>query len=121
MCSMNALITLYLFGNVMNIHLIIIERKYGAIDDDDSTCQGYYIIRFSSSSFMLQAELNIDVQVFSSGEIIYEGTYYLPININSHYYVFPEKYTIVSLRKIINDIANVMCYYLNGVVPSSLI
>ena len=33
-------------GNAMNISLIIIEGNYFAIDDDDSKCNGYYIIRF---------------------------------------------------------------------------
>ena len=33
-------------GNVMNISLIIMEGNYGAIDADDSTRDGYYIIRF---------------------------------------------------------------------------
>ena len=28
----------------MNIYLIIVEGKYVAIDADDSTCHGYYII-----------------------------------------------------------------------------
>ena len=34
-------------GNVMNIILIIIELNYNEIDADGSTCNGYYIIRFS--------------------------------------------------------------------------
>ena len=34
-------------GNVINMYLINMERKYGAIDTDDSSCHGYYIIKFS--------------------------------------------------------------------------
>ena len=32
-------------GNVMNMYLIIMEGKYGAIDYDDSSCHSYYIIK----------------------------------------------------------------------------
>ena len=64
------------------------EEKYGAIDTDDSSCHGYYIIKFYSSPYTLQSDLSIDGQVISSGEMICEGTYFSPININSHYYVY---------------------------------
>ena len=75
-------------GNVMNMSLIVTEVKYGAIDNDDSSCHGYYIIKFYSSPYTHQADLSIDGQVISSGKIVCEGTYFFPININSHYYVF---------------------------------
>ena len=103
--------------------LIIIERNYGAIDADYSTYHGYYIIIFSSSLYNLQVDLNIDVQVTSSGEMVCEGTYYFPINRNSHYYVSPKNKsnnTILSPRKIINVNVNIICYDSNDVVPSSL-
>ena len=32
--------------NVMNMYLIIMEVKYGAIDNDDSSCHVYYTIKF---------------------------------------------------------------------------
>ena len=41
-------------GNMMNMYLIIMEVKYGAIDTDDSSCHGYYIIKFSSSPYNLK-------------------------------------------------------------------
>ena len=31
-------------GNVMNMSLIITKGNYGAIDADNSSCNGYYII-----------------------------------------------------------------------------
>ena len=34
-------------GNVMNMSLIIMEEKYGDIDTNDSSCHGYYIVKFS--------------------------------------------------------------------------
>ena len=65
--------------------LVVIEGKYGAIDSDDSSCRGYYIIKFSSTPYNLQADLSIYGHVISSGEILCEVTYFFPININYHY------------------------------------
>ena len=49
-------------GNVMNMFYIILEGKYGAIDTDDSSCHGYYIMKFYSYPYTLQADLSIDGQ-----------------------------------------------------------
>ena len=110
-------------GNVMNMSLIIMEVKYGAIDTDDYSCRGYYIIKFYSYPYTLQADLSIDDKVISSGVIVCEGTYLFPININSHYYVLQETKSInavVYLRTIINGNANVIFYYSKDVVPLCL-
>ena len=96
------------------------EGKYGAIDEDDSSCHGYYIIKFSSSPYSLQTDLRIDVQVISSGEMVYEGNYFFPININYQYYVLQKNKsinTIVSLRKTINANGNVIYYDLKDFLP----
>ena len=61
--------------NLMNTYLIIMEGDYVAIDADDYTCHGYYIIIFYSSPYILQADFSVDVQVISSGEMVCEGTY----------------------------------------------
>ena len=74
----------------MNMYLIIIEGKYGTIDTDDSSCQGYYITKVSSSPYTLQEDLSIDGHVISSSEIVCEVTYFFQININSHYYVLQK-------------------------------
>ena len=110
-------------GNVMNMSLIIMEENYGAIYDDDSSCHGYYIIKISSSPYTLQSDLRIYVQIISSGEMVWEGTYFFPININSHHYVLQKtKYIniIVSLRKMINGNVNIVCYGLKDVLPPCL-
>ena len=70
------------------------EEKYGAIDTDNYPCHGYYIIKFYSSPYTLQYELSIDGRVISSGEIVREGNYFFPININSHYYVLQRNKSI---------------------------
>ena len=54
-------------GNVMNMYLIITNGNYCAIDADNYSRHGYYIIRFSSSLNTLQSGLNIDGQVIFSG------------------------------------------------------
>ena len=51
------------------------EGEYCAIYYDDSSCHGYYIIKFSSSPYTLQLDLSIDVQVISFGEMVCEVTF----------------------------------------------
>ena len=53
--------------NLMNTSLISMEGKYGAIDADNSSCHGYYIIKMSSYPYTLQTNLRIYCQVISSG------------------------------------------------------
>ena len=107
----------------MNISLVVMEGKYGVIGTDDFSCSGYYIIKFYLSPYTLQAYLSIDGQVISSGEMLCEGTYLSPININSHYYDLQRTKsisTIFSLGKIINGSVNVICYDSKDVVPPCL-
>ena len=56
-----------LYGNVINMSLVIMEGKYVAIDADGYSCHGYYIIKFSSYPYTLQSDLSIDGRVISSG------------------------------------------------------
>ena len=59
----------------MNMSLLIMEGDYGYIDADDYSCYDYYIIKISSFPYTLQADLSIDGQVISYGEMLHEGTY----------------------------------------------
>ena len=105
------------------MYLVITKRNYGAIDYGNYSCHDYHIIKISSPPYTFQSDLNIDVKVVSSSEMVCEGTYYFPIIINYHYYASPEnkpKNTIASLRTIINGNVNVKFYDSNDVVPSSL-
>ena len=74
----------------MNISMIIMEEKNGAIDTGNSSCCTYYIIRISSSPYTLQSYLIIDGQFISFVEIVYEGNYLFPVNIDSHYYILQK-------------------------------
>ena len=56
----------------MNMSLIIMEGKYGDIDADEYSFYSYYIIKFSSSPYTLQADLISDGQFISSGEMVCE-------------------------------------------------
>ena len=60
----------------MNMSLVITEGKYGAVDDDNYSCRGYYIIKFSSYPYTLQEGLSIDGKAIYSGEMVCEGTYF---------------------------------------------
>ena len=74
----------------MNMSLIVMEGKYGALDTDHYSHHGYYIIKFYLYQYTIQEEFSIDVQVISSWEILFEGTYFFPINNKSHYYVLQK-------------------------------
>ena len=69
----------------MNMSLVIMEGIYGSIDADYSSCHGYYIVKISSYPYTFQADLSIDGQVISFGEVLYEVTYLFSINIKPHY------------------------------------
>ena len=50
--------------------MIISKVDSGAIDDDNNSCHGYYIITFSLSPYTLQEDFNIDGKVISSIEMV---------------------------------------------------
>ena len=110
-----------IYGDVMNMSLITMEGDYGDIDADYSSFNGYHIIKISSSPYTLKAYLVIDGQVISSSEMVCEGAYYFPIDINSHYYVVQkiQQYNL-SLGTIININVNIICYDSKYVVPTCL-
>ena len=65
-----------LFGNIMNMSLVISKFNYGAIDAAYTSCKDCYIIIFSSSPYRLQEDLNINWEVISSGDMVCEGNYF---------------------------------------------
>ena len=104
----------------MNMFLVIMKVKYGAIYTDGSSLCGYHIIKISSYQYNFQSDLSIGGQVISSSEMICDGTCSFPININSCYYILQKNKsinTIVSLRTIINGNGNILCYDLKDILP----
>ena len=79
---------------MMNMSLIILEEKYGAIDSDYSSCSGYYIIKFYSCPYILQSDLSIDGQVISYGQMVCERNHFFPIKIYTGRVVRGGKYNI---------------------------
>ena len=63
--------------SITKTSIIIIEGKYGAIVTENSSCHGYYIIKFSSTPYTLQAYLSIYGLFISPGEIVREKIIYL--------------------------------------------
>ena len=55
-------------GIISNMSLVISKGNVCSIDDEDSYCNGYYTILFSSSPYMLQGNLNVDGIFFLSDE-----------------------------------------------------
>ena len=75
------------------------------------------------SHYTLQIDLNIDVQVISSDEMVCKGNYFPPRTINFQYYYYltnAKNNNIVSLKEIINRNVNVRCYnYIDAVSSHS--
>ena len=71
----------------MNMYLINTEGNSVAVDADYYTFHGYYIIKLSSSKYTLQADASTDSQFISYYEMVCEGIFLFPININYHYYI----------------------------------
>ena len=66
------------------------EGKYGDIYADDSSYNGYYSIKFTSSTYAVHSDLSIDGKVISYSEMVCKGTHFFPINITHHYYVLQK-------------------------------
>ena len=56
--------------------MIISKVNVGDIDADETSFHGYYIIRFYSTPYTLQEDLNIHGQVISSVDIVCKGDYF---------------------------------------------
>ena len=49
--------------------------KYGAINTDDTTTDGLYVIKLLSKSYMLHYNIKTDGQVISAGELVDKAQY----------------------------------------------
>ena len=59
---------------------------YGAIDTDDNTPNGLYVIQLLSEAYTLQNNITIDGQVISAGELVVKAQYICSIQGNTDWY-----------------------------------
>ena len=60
--------------------------KYGAINTDDTTKNGFYVIKFISEAYALQNNTQIDWQIISAGELVVKVQYIFSMQENSNWY-----------------------------------
>ena len=54
---------------------LVQSGMYGAINTDNTTTNGFYVIQFISKVYRLQNNTTIDVQVISDGELFFKAQY----------------------------------------------
>ena len=54
---------------------VVQPAMYGAINREDTTKNGLYVIQFISESYTLQINTIIDGHVISSGELVFKAQY----------------------------------------------
>ena len=59
---------------------------YGAINTDDTTTNGFYVIQFVSDAYTLQINTTIDGQVISAGELVVKAQYLCSMQENTNWY-----------------------------------
>ena len=62
-------------GIIENMASLVQLGMYGAINTDDTTRNGFYVIQFISDSYTLQSNTKIDGKVISSGKLIAKSPY----------------------------------------------
>ena len=93
--------------------MVIVERKFGAIDTKDSSCHGYHIINFPSYPYILQENVTVYGKFICFGEIVCDGNYLCPISIKYHYYAsngMDNITTPIYLHTVMNGNAKVNIY-----------
>ena len=59
---------------------------YGAINKDDTTTNGFYVIQFLSDAYTLQNNTTIDGQVISADELFVKEKYPCSMQENTNWY-----------------------------------
>ena len=77
---------------------LVQSGMYGAINTDDTTTNGFYVIQFLSEAYTLQNNTTIDGQVISAGELFVKAQYLCSMqeNINWYWKQQPLQQTIIS-------------------------
>ena len=70
---------LFLDGISENMASLVQSSMYGAIETDDTTTNGFYVIQFLSEECTLQNNKTIDGQVISAGELVVKAKYLFSI------------------------------------------
>jgi hypothetical protein len=87
-----------------NIAATITERSYGAVNTIDPNTQGFYIVKFMSTPYSLQQDMNVNGDCISSGELVCDAEYLSPAQLGSLWYVTPDEDTmpiVVEMSKVL--------------------
>ena len=80
------------------IHQVVLDRisdnmssfvesgTYGAINTIDISTNGFYVIMFTSGSYILQENTTIDGQIINAGELFVKAKYLCSIKIDTNWY-----------------------------------
>ena len=94
-----------------NMASLFQSGMYGAINTDETTKNGFYVIQFISEVYALQKNTIIGGQVISDGELIFKAQYFCSMQENTNFYwkQQPLRQTIiVTTRKILHPRLNVI-------------
>ena len=59
---------------------------YGAINTDDTTTNGFYVIKFLSEAYTLKNNTTIDGQFISAGGLVFKAQYLISMQENTNWY-----------------------------------
>ena len=59
---------------------------YGAINTDDTTKNGFYVIQFLSEAYTIQNNTTMDGQVISAGGLVFKAQYLCSMKENANWY-----------------------------------
>ena len=65
---------------------LVQSDMYGAINTDDTTENGFYIIQFISKAYTLQNDTTIDGQVISASDLVVKAQYLCLMQENTNWY-----------------------------------
>ena len=69
-----------------NMASLVQLGMYGAINKDDTTTNGFYVVKLISYSYILQNNTTIDGQVTSDGELVVKAQYICSMQENTNWY-----------------------------------
>ena len=69
-----------------NMASLFQSGMYSAMNTDDTTTNGLYVIQFISEEYTLQNNTTIDGQVISSGELVFKAQCIFSMQENTNFY-----------------------------------